>query len=84
MVKLPRDENIEILCRFSLFCNATKLEQRIKIRNTSGIMNIERALECNEKIKKLETEFLINTTHRKPKEISKLFCDSIESFIKEI
>jgi broad-specificity NMP kinase len=53
-------ENIKIVSIISLYCNEVELAKRIQKRNTSRIMNIEKAIQCNSQIKELKSDFLIN------------------------
>lgn len=69
--------NIKILCIISLYCDEVELGKRIQKRNTTRIMNVERAINCNRQIKQLESDFLIDTTEKTPEEIADVFCSFI-------
>ncbi|MCK5129651.1 MAG: hypothetical protein KAQ68_07355 [Clostridiales bacterium] len=81
-INLLKNESIGVLCTCSLICNDTQLSWRIRDRNTSRIVNIERALEYNEAIKQLEADVTIDTTERTPQEVGELACDAIINFNK--
>ncbi len=60
-----------------MYCSDTEIEKRIRKRNTSRIMNIERAVECNTKIKQLKSDFLLDTSSKETYEVVKIFCDFV-------
>lgn len=82
LISLFRKENIDVLCRCSLVCDDIELERRIRERNTSRIVNIERALEHNRSIKQLRADITIDTTERIPQEVGELACDAILKVIR--
>lgn len=76
-------QDIKILCIIALYCNEVELEKRIQKRNTTRIMNIERAINCNRQIKQLKSDFLIDTTKKPPEAIADIFCSFILKITSE-
>ena len=45
-------------------------------------MNVERAIECNSKIKSLKATYQIDTTHKDSEEVSRLFMEHFIQYIR--
>lgn len=61
----------------TLICDLNELEKRIKIRNTQKLISIPRALELNNKIKELKSNYSVDTTNRSPEEVADTICEKI-------
>jgi len=61
-----------------LICENEKLRIRIRERNTQKVVGIDRAIELNQKISELTSDFTIDTTEKTPKEISQIVKIIIE------
>jgi hypothetical protein len=61
----------------TLICEPSDLEKRIKIRNTQKLISIQRAIQLNNEIKKLQSHYSINTTQKSPEEVADIICDEI-------
>jgi ABC-type cobalamin/Fe3+-siderophores transport system ATPase subunit len=65
-----------------MHCADKILEERITSRNTSKIVNVERALEINTKIKDLNANICIDTSGMSPQEVMYSFMSALKN-IKE-
>ena len=81
LIRLLKSEDEDVSLVVSLVCDDEELRERINKRNTSRIMNVEKAIECNKSIKQLKCDYSIDTTQKKPEEVAKLFCDIIEKLV---
>lgn len=50
------------VCHITIFCDDEEIEKRIRKRNTSKLISIDKAKELNERIRQLDSDFRINTT----------------------
>jgi hypothetical protein len=77
LTRLLAREGIEVVWRISLLCDDKVLEERINSRNTSRIMNVKRAIDCNHSIRSIKSDFTIDTTEKNPEETETDFCANI-------
>lgn len=65
-----------------MYCKDEILEERMITRNTSRIVHVERALKCNEEIKKLTTDYLIDTSFMTQEEVMGKFIRALDNLTK--
>ena len=63
------------VCHITLFCQDEEAERRIKERNTSKLVGIRKAIEHNQKIKEMKSDYLIDTTTLNKDEVSNNVCE---------
>lgn len=68
LTKLLKKEGISVY-HITLICEPSVLKERIVKRNTTKIMNPERAIKCNDQIRELQSDFSIDTTYKSAEEI---------------
>lgn len=67
------------VCHITLFCQEHEVERRITERNTSKLIKVSRAVELNQSIGELESDFRLDTTTLGINEVS----DRALTFIQE-
>lgn len=80
LVNLLKKEGNSVY-HITLTCESSVLEERIIKRNTSKIMNPQRAIQCNSKIRKLQSDYSINTTQKSPEEVGDIVCELITKLV---
>lgn len=76
LVSLLKKEGISVY-HITLICEPSILKERIVKRNTTKIMNPERAIQCNNQITKLQSDYSINTTKKSPEEVGDIVCELV-------
>jgi predicted ABC-type ATPase len=67
------------VCHITLFCDDQEVERRIKERNTSKLIGVNKAVELNKKIKELKSDYRFDTTILNKDEVSNRVCDYLLS-----
>lgn len=62
--------------------NDKTLQERLTTRNTSRVLNIERAIECNLEIKCLKADYYIDTSFMGPQEVMDSFIQTLDHIEK--
>ncbi len=65
----------------TLFCQDNEVERRIKERNTSKLVGISKAIEHNQKIKEMKSDYQLDTTTLNKEEVSNSVCNYLLSSI---
>ena len=61
-----------------MYCKDEILEERIITRNTSRIVHVERAIECNSEIKDLKADYHIDTSFMTEEEVMREFIRALD------
>ena len=73
---LLKDEKC-LVYHITLICDPNELKKRIRIRNSQKLISIPRALEINNKIKELKSNYSVDTTNKSPDEVADVICEKI-------